>query len=112
MQLYRLIYFFFVSSACFGQCFRPSSGALDCIYSIWYYSRRLLPGGVLDELRRSLNSSKTQSSAPDDGQKHRPKHVELTKKNKLTDIVASCFYLHNYITIYGFINVKLQANCL
>jgi len=24
-----------VSSTCFGRCFRPSSGALDCIYSIW-----------------------------------------------------------------------------
>ena len=26
---------FQVSSTCFGQCFRPSSGALGCIYSIW-----------------------------------------------------------------------------
>ena len=24
-----------VSSTCFGRCFRPSSGALHCIYSIW-----------------------------------------------------------------------------
>jgi len=24
-----------VSSTCFGRCFRLSSGALDCIYSIW-----------------------------------------------------------------------------
>jgi len=23
-----------VGSTCFGRCFRPSSGALDCIYSI------------------------------------------------------------------------------
>ena len=29
---------FLVSSTCFGRCFRLSSGALDCIYSIWYYS--------------------------------------------------------------------------
>jgi len=35
MQLYRLIYYSFVSSTCFGRCFRPSSGALDSIYSIW-----------------------------------------------------------------------------
>jgi hypothetical protein len=27
--------------------------------------------------------------APDDGRKHRPKHVELTRNNKLTYIVAS-----------------------
>ena len=26
---------FLVSSTCFGRCCRPSSGALDCIYSIW-----------------------------------------------------------------------------
>ena len=26
---------FLVSSSCFGQCFRPTPGALDCIYSIW-----------------------------------------------------------------------------
>jgi hypothetical protein len=26
---------FLVSSTCFGRLFRPSSGALDCIYSIW-----------------------------------------------------------------------------
>jgi hypothetical protein len=26
---------FLVSSTCFGRCFRPSSGALDCIYGIW-----------------------------------------------------------------------------
>jgi len=25
---------FLVSSKCFGRCLRPSSGALDCIYSI------------------------------------------------------------------------------
>jgi len=29
------------------------------------------------------------SSAPDDGRKHRPKHVELTRNNKLTYTVAS-----------------------
>jgi hypothetical protein len=26
---------FLVSSTCFGQCFRPSLGALDCVCSIW-----------------------------------------------------------------------------
>jgi len=33
MQLYRFIYLFLVSCTCFGRCFRPSSGARDCIYS-------------------------------------------------------------------------------
>jgi hypothetical protein len=42
---------FLVSSTCFGRCFRPSSEALDCIYSIWSYSPKLLPAGVLDELK-------------------------------------------------------------
>ena len=26
---------FLVGSTCFGGCFRPSSGALDCIHSFW-----------------------------------------------------------------------------
>ena len=34
-----------------------------------------------------------QSSAHDDGRKHRPKHVEPTWNNKLTYIVASCWLL-------------------
>jgi hypothetical protein len=62
MQLYRLIYFSFVSSTCFGRWFCPSSGALDCIYSICIHSRRCrlvsqmsrnsmsLSAGCMDEL--------------------------------------------------------------
>jgi len=33
--LYRLIYYSKIGSTCFGRYFRPSSRALDCIYSIW-----------------------------------------------------------------------------
>ena len=40
---------FLVSSTCFGWCFRSSSGALNCIYSIWWYSPKLLTAGVMDE---------------------------------------------------------------
>jgi hypothetical protein len=62
-----------------------------------------LTAGVMDELERSSNSSMTpavsdiggyyqmlqiQSIAPNDGRKNRPKHVELTRNNKLTCIVA------------------------
>jgi len=36
-----------------------------------------------------------QSSAPDDGPKHHPKHVELTRNNKLTHIVTSCWLFYN-----------------
>jgi len=31
----QVILLFLVSSTCFGRCFRPPSGALDCIYSTW-----------------------------------------------------------------------------
>jgi len=36
-----------------------------------------------------------QSSAPDYGQIHRPKHVELTLNNKLIYIVHLVGYFHN-----------------
>jgi len=52
---------FLVSSTCFGRCFRPSSGTLDCIYSIWLYSPKLLPAGVLGELKP--NSPKTPAGS-------------------------------------------------
>ena len=42
---------FLVSSTCFGRCFRPSPGALGRIYSIWQYSPKSLPDGVLDGLQ-------------------------------------------------------------
>jgi len=45
-----------------------------------------------------------QSSAPDDGQKHRPKHVELTWNNKLIYVVHLVGYfnreLYNFNTSY------------
>ena len=31
----RVNLLFLVRSTCFGRCFLPSSGALDCIYSTW-----------------------------------------------------------------------------
>ena len=42
-----------VGSTCFGRCFLPSSGAHDCTYSFWWYSLKLLPAGVMDELKRN-----------------------------------------------------------
>jgi len=47
-----------------------------------------------------------QSSAPDDGRKHRRKHVELTWNNKLIYIVHLVGYFHSCIRMYGFMNVK------
>jgi len=43
-----LAYLFLVSSTCFGRCLRPSSGALDCIYSFWYCPPILLLAGIVD----------------------------------------------------------------
>jgi len=34
-----------ISSTCFGREFRPSSGALDCVYSLWYKAPMMLPAG-------------------------------------------------------------------
>ena len=46
-----------ISSTCFGRCFRPASGALDCICSFWYCPPMLLPAGVMDEIElRSISS--------------------------------------------------------
>ena len=37
-----------VGSTCFGRWFRPSSGALDCVYSLWYNAPTMLLAGGLD----------------------------------------------------------------
>jgi hypothetical protein len=43
---------------------------------------------------------KIDSRFPDDGQKHRPKHVELTRNTKLTYIVATRWLLSLLTTSY------------
>jgi len=63
MQLFWLIYLFVISSTCFVQCLRPSSEALDCIYSIWYCPLVLLLAGVMDEMELQItNKSISQNS--------------------------------------------------
>ena len=47
-------YLYPISSTCFGRCFRPSSGALDCIYSFWYCPPLLLLAGVVDVIELHL----------------------------------------------------------
>jgi len=42
-----------------------------------------------------------QSNAPDDGRKHRPKHVELTRNYKLTRIVATASGFNSFKTPAG-----------
>ena len=44
------IYLYAISSTCFGRRLRPSSDALDRIYSFWYSPPMLLPSGVMDEM--------------------------------------------------------------
>ena len=51
---------FLISSTCFGRCLRPSSGALDCIYIIWYCAPILLLGSVMDDI--SISSTKPAGS--------------------------------------------------
>ena len=55
MQLYKVYLLFLVSFTCFERCFRPSSGAVDCIYSFWLYSLKLLPAGVMKIWNCSFN---------------------------------------------------------
>jgi hypothetical protein len=50
MQRYRLIFFSLSALHVSGDVFAHHQEE-DCIYNIWYYSRRLLPVGVLDELK-------------------------------------------------------------
>jgi hypothetical protein len=40
-----------ISLTCFGQWFRPSSGALDCVYSLWYNAPTMLPAGSVPDYR-------------------------------------------------------------
>jgi len=48
-----------IISTCFGRRFRPSSGALDFVYSLWYNAPTKLPAGSLDAVppRRFRSSS-------------------------------------------------------
>jgi hypothetical protein len=50
-----------------------------------------------------------KSSAPDDGQKHCPKHVEVTWNNKLIYIVQIVGNFHNCITMHGLLNVMIPS---
>ena len=44
-----------ISSTWFGRLFRPSSGALDCVHSLWYKTQTMLPAGsIVDALYHKL----------------------------------------------------------
>jgi hypothetical protein len=103
-----------ISSTCFGRWYRPSTVAIDCVYSLWFNAPTLLPTGSLEaeELRfqatgrhhRSVRytTSCKQSSAPVDGRYHRPKHVELIgiiNKPLLLHPFDCLYYLYQWCTI-------------
>jgi len=54
MQLFGLL-IYPISSKCFGRCFRPSSGAIDCVYRFWYSPHMLLPDSVTGETEREFH---------------------------------------------------------
>ena len=49
-----------VSSTCFGLKLRPSSGALDCFYSLWYNALTMLPTDSLDEALHLIQATGRQ----------------------------------------------------
>ena len=76
-------------------------------YSLWYNAPTMLPAGTLEALLPSYRlatswvhystSCNTQSSAPEDGRGHRPKHVELVgiiNKPLLLHLVGCLYYLY------------------
>jgi len=104
MQLYRLIYYSWSALHVSGKDFAHHQEYL----TLCTVSGSIHPSGYRLVSWMSYNSSKTpassnlgeyyqilyiQSSTPDDGRKHRPKNVELIRNNKLTCIVASCWFL-------------------
>jgi hypothetical protein len=71
------------------------------VYSLWYNAPTMLPAGSLEaplpvyrpalQWMHYTTSYNTQSSAPEDGRDHRPKHVELigiTNKPLLLHLVG------------------------
>ena len=81
--------------------FRPSSWALDCVYSLWYNAPAKLPAGAL------YHKLKTQSSALEDGQNYRPKLVELIEIINKIIIVTSTWL---FILLYQWCTVKLASS--
>ena len=53
----KFLFYLFVGNRLyiFGRSFRPSSGALDCIYCFWYSPHMLLPAGVVEEMEMQFH---------------------------------------------------------
>ena len=90
---------------CFRRFLRPSSGALNCIYSIGYFVKPLLPPAtVVEEMELTVASNSKcltkypmlyiQFRAPDDGGRNCLKHVEHFREiNKLCNVASCWLYL-------------------
>ena len=91
--LYRLIYCSKLALHVSGNVFAHHQEHL----TVFTVSGSVLPSCCRLASRMSFNSFDTQSSAPDDGREHRPKHVELTCNNKLIYIVHIVGYFHSCI---------------
>ena len=74
--------------------FRSSSGALDCLYSLWYNAPTILPAGsIVGTLYHKLQ---TQSGAREVWRNYRPKYVELI------EVINKLFLLHLVGCLYYF----------
>ena len=68
-------------------------------YSLWYNATTMLPAGGRPATSwvHYTTSYNTQSSAPEDGQNHCPKHAEVIRiinKPLLLHLVGCLYYLH------------------
>ena len=83
-------------------------------YSLWYNAPTMLLAGhrPATSCVHYTTSCKTQSSAPEDGQKNCPKHVELTgiiNKPLLLHLVGCLYYINDQLFIsmmHGQANIR------
>ena len=96
------------SSTCFGRWFRPSSRTIDCVHSLWFNAPTMLPASNI--VGALYHQVWTQSNALDDGQNHRPKHVELIEiinKPLLLHLIG-CLYYWRIIGFEWLLKTKIR----
>ena len=57
MQLYRIINYSLAALQVSSDIFAHHQEHLNCIYSFWYYTRMLLPVGIMGEVERQSQLS-------------------------------------------------------
>jgi len=83
MQECRIIYCSLAALHVSSDIFAHHQEHLNCIYSLWYYTRESLPA--------SNGGCKYSLDDLDDERKYRSKHVEQPRNNKLFYTVAFCW---------------------